>query len=269
MRFSHEGIQFHITHRSGTRPPFVGLHGMGGDRQQIVGLFGEIDDLDLYAIDQRGHGDTEAIVDYADANFHTLSEDVLAFLNHRQFDHCHLGGISMGAGVALACAVKEPNRFDRLVLVRPAWLADSVPKSLEIYLNIADHLDRYGAEEGEIQFQFTPDFGAAACLNMNAAQSLLGQFTRPQAADNADLLRGLVRSAPLRSLDELQRITAPVLLVGSDHDPTHPWAYCEVLKAHLPNAKLVQVTSAYKNRVNHNREIRAVVRDFLGGRKDE
>ena len=263
MHFSHEGIDFPLTHRPGTGLPFVGLHGLGGNRRQLAALLLKNLSAPWYVLDQRGHGETETLVDLSEANFHTFSEDVLAFLNHQGIDRCHLGGISMGAGVTLSCAVKEPERFEKLVLIRPAWLAEPSPKSLEIYLNVADHLDRYGAEEGEIQFQFTPDYGAAACLNMNAAQSLLGQFTRPQAAENANVLRGMVLSAPLRSLEELGRITCPVLIVGSEHDPTHPWKFCEVLRRHLPNAKLVQVTSAYKNRATHNRELRAVLRDFL------
>lgn len=265
MTFTHEGIDFAYSAESGDGKPLVMLHGLGGSRQDAMNLLSDTEGVQLLTLDLRGHGDTDELVEERDASFHTFSEDVLAFLNHLNLRQLLLGGVSMGAATTLSAAVKEPGRFRGLVLVRPAWLDAPEPEHLRIYLKLASHLEQFGPVEGEIKFQFTPDFAAYSHRNPVAGQSLLGQFTREQAAGNADLLRGLVQDKPLVSMNELQRITCPVLVVGSQQDPTHPWRLAQKLAEALPNAQLTEVTSAYADRATHQREVRAAVQNFVAG----
>src|SRR6266404_336054 len=50
------------------------------------------------------------------------ADDLIAFMDHLQLQMAVLGGISMGAAVALKAALRYPERCLALVLCRPAWL---------------------------------------------------------------------------------------------------------------------------------------------------
>ena len=57
----------------------------------------------------------------------------------------------------------------------------------------------------------------------------------------ADALRVVVRSRPIKSLDELEAVRAPTLVVGSrdDADPEHPLEVARAYADHIPGAELV------------------------------
>ena len=77
----------------GTGLPLVFEHGIGGDVRQPFDRFGD---------------------------------DLIGLLNHLGIARAVLGGISLGAGVALNAATRYPERVAGLVLGRPAWLADAI-----------------------------------------------------------------------------------------------------------------------------------------------
>ena len=49
-------------------------------------------------------------------------------LNHLGLTRAVVGGISMGAGMALNAATRYPERVAGLVLARPAWLDRPMPR---------------------------------------------------------------------------------------------------------------------------------------------
>ena len=81
----------------------------------------------MIAMDCRGHGQTEANLDPSRISFAQFAEDLAMLLNSLSIERAVVGGISMGAGVALAFALAHPERVNGLMLVRPAWLDASLP----------------------------------------------------------------------------------------------------------------------------------------------
>ena len=58
-----------------------------------------------------------------------------------------VGGISLGAAIALRLAVRYPERVSDLIIARPAGSA-SAPENLKNYIDVAELMARYGSVQG-------------------------------------------------------------------------------------------------------------------------
>jgi len=107
--------------------PFVFQHGMGADVTQPISSGGNLAGWRMIAMDCRGHGQTEANLDPMRISFAQFAEDLAVLLDSLNIERAVVGGISMGAGVALAFALAHQERVNGLILVRPAWLDRPFP----------------------------------------------------------------------------------------------------------------------------------------------
>src|SRR6476620_264725 len=123
------GEIFHYA-SAGEGLPFVFQHGMGADVTQPLSSGGNLPGWRMIAMDCRGHGQTEANLDPSRISFAQFAEDLAMLLNSLSIERAVVGGISMGAGVALAFALAHPERVTGLMLVRPAWLDHPFPPNL-------------------------------------------------------------------------------------------------------------------------------------------
>ncbi|MFD7864127.1 alpha/beta fold hydrolase [Streptomyces sp. NPDC059783] len=95
--------------------PVVLLHGLGDSAAswEAVGeLLGR--EWRVYAIDLRGHGESDWPDDY---DLDLMAEDVLGFLDACEIDRAGVAGHGMGGVVAQLLAQENPDRVERLVLV--------------------------------------------------------------------------------------------------------------------------------------------------------
>jgi pimeloyl-ACP methyl ester carboxylesterase len=158
----------------------------------------------MIAMDCRGHGQTEAKFGPARISFAQFAEDLAMLLDSLNIERAVVGGISMGAGVALAFALAHPERITGLVLVRPAWLDHSFPPNLRWFPLAAGFLQEYPADEAAQRFAQVPEFSELKAASKPAADSLLGQFRRPHARERAGILAGMPASVPVTSLAQCQ-----------------------------------------------------------------
>src|SRR5439155_12818427 len=107
--------------------PFVFQHGIGGDINQPTRVFSPMAGVRLLGFDCRAHGATRWSGHQAELSFSTFGDDLVRFLDHLGITRAVVGGISMGAAVALNVAVRYPQRVAGLVLSRPAWLDRQMP----------------------------------------------------------------------------------------------------------------------------------------------
>ncbi len=261
--FRSGALEFHYAD-VGHGLPFVFQHGLGGDTQQTLAIFPAPTAFRMLTLDCRGHGQTQPLGDPAALSFDTFADDVLAMIDQLGLDQVAIGGISMGAGVALNFALRYPERLRGLVLVRPAWLHQPMPANLQLYPQIAELLRRQGPA-GQAEFAQSPAYQAMAVAHPAGAVSVLKQFERPHARDFADVLERLPYDAPDRQPERWSGITAPVLVLGNDRDPVHPYAYAETLAAAIPGARLGQLTSKETSPEQHNHDLRQQIEGFLTG----
>lgn len=98
-------------------PPVLLLHGSNQSAHSfdLVSLH-LADRFHVYALDQRGHGDSEWAKD-ADYSSEAMGLDAAAFVESMGLDHLIVVGHSMGGQNAMRLALSHPERVHKLVLV--------------------------------------------------------------------------------------------------------------------------------------------------------
>jgi len=260
--FEQDGINFHYR-ETGVGLPFVFQHGLGGDTNQIFDLFVPPPGIRLVTLDCRAHGATQPVGDPEKLNFDTLADDVVALLDHLQFGTAVIGGISMGAGVALNLALRHPQRVAGLVLARPAWLDRSLPPAMLIYANIACLVRRFGVEEGRRRYLASAAYAAVLAEAPDVAASLVGQFDAPQAAERIARLEHMPLDRPCADLGACAAIDVPVLVLANRQDPLHPFALAQALAQHFRHAEFVEVTAKSVSRKRHRADVQGALVVYL------
>ena len=142
--FTHDGIQFHFRDE-GAGFPFIFQHGLGADLTQPFGLFKPPAGIRLIAFDARGHGLTMPLGDEKKLCFEAFGGDLLALMKHLEIKRAVVGGISMGAALALHFTLRWPERVAGLVLSRPAWLEAPCPWNTRIFTLVSGLIRKHGA----------------------------------------------------------------------------------------------------------------------------
>src|ERR1700693_2241074 len=95
--------------------PVIFQHGLCGDARQTIEAFPQDPRFRRITIEARGHGGSEA-GDPALFSVHTFASDVAAFIDAYRLGPTVVGGISMGAAIALHLAVHRPGIVRGLIL---------------------------------------------------------------------------------------------------------------------------------------------------------
>src|ERR687898_3628188 len=195
-----DGLAFHyLDEGAPSGRPFVFQHGLGGDASQPAGIFPPPSGVRLLSLDCRGHGGTLPLGPADKLSFSSFADDVAALMDHLGLQRAVVGGISMGAGVALNLALRYPQRVVGLVLSRPAWLDSPRPENLKAYPMIARLLREHGAKLGRIHFEGTEEYAELERAAPGAGRSLVfSQFGRPRAREFAAGPQAVAGDAPLR-----------------------------------------------------------------------
>jgi pimeloyl-ACP methyl ester carboxylesterase len=270
-RFRRDGIVFHYLD-AGEGVPFVFQHGIGGDVRQPAGLFAPPPGIRLLCLDARAHGQTQPLGDPAALTFDVFGDDLVAWLDHLGVARAVIGGISMGAGVALNVAVRYPQRVAGLVLSRPAWLDGPMPpENVARYATIA-RLLRAVAAAGDpehalrcavAEFEASDDYRGLLASSPDTAQSLRGQLTGDRAVAAVARLERLPADRPLADLRAAASIRVPALVLAHRQDPIHRFAFGEALAGAIPGARLVELTPKSVARERHAAEVQRCLEAFL------
>ena len=261
--FARDGLRFHYRD-IGTGRPVVLQHGLGGDLRQPLALLPPPPGVRLISLDCRGHGETQPLGEPSHLGFEHFADDLVALLDHLGIARAVLGGISMGAGVALNAALRHPERAGALILVRPAWLDGPMPEWPRAqFAAIAALLREHGAMGGCARYLSSQGYREAQQRSPATAASLLCQFERPRAAEAVAVLERLPADAPFRDLVALAGLEMPGLVLVNEHDPIHPLGLGRRLAAALPGAGMEQILSKAESPERHAAEASAAIARFL------
>jgi pimeloyl-ACP methyl ester carboxylesterase len=260
--FAREGLTFHYE-ETGSGRPFVFQHGLGGDVSQPFGLFRPPAGVRLLAFDARAHGRTQPLGPVEELRFQTFGEDLRAFLDHLQISSAVVGGISMGAALALHFALRWPRRIDALVLSRPAWLETPHPWNVRMFSLIASLMRRHGAALGLQHFQQTPEYLEALAKWPDVATSLANQFVANRAEETAWKLERIINDSPHPDRQAWAGIQQPTLVLANHQDPIHPFEFAAELARTIPGARLVEVTSKSVSVERHHQDVQQALELFL------
>ncbi|MCB0632298.1 MAG: alpha/beta hydrolase [Saprospiraceae bacterium] len=244
----------------GEGTPLLFLHGLGGDLQQAASLLTPITGIQKITVDCPGHGQSP-VSDESLLSFDVMADLIMQLMDELCIPQFMVGGISMGAGISANMMVRYPERISGAILVRPAWLDIPDPDNLSILLRVADYC---ALTEGLIRFESLPEFQAIRSSLPIAADSILGQFQRPQGArSTAALLRAMIHDAPVRALATISGYDGPCCIIVNEQDPLHPAAFGPALQQYLSQAELHDVYPRYLDPERHNEEVREVIRYFI------
>jgi pimeloyl-ACP methyl ester carboxylesterase len=228
---------------AGQGPVVLLAHGLTATRRYVVMGSSALErgGHRVLSYDARGHGASSPAECPRAYSYEDLGADLEAVLDHAGASRAVLAGASMGAHTLAWLAVNRPERVAGLVIITPAFSGteDSDPRRLARWDALSDGL-REGGVEGFV----------AACGEPNVPErwretvikvirQRLALHEHPEAL--ADALRAVPRSRPFGSLDDLQAIGVPTVVVASsdEADPEHPLAVGEAYAAAIPDARLV------------------------------
>jgi pimeloyl-ACP methyl ester carboxylesterase len=217
------------------------LHGLTATRRNVVqgSRLLARQGARLIAYDSRGHGESDPAPDPGAYEYSELVADLDGVLGAVGAERPVLAGSSMGAATAMAFALAHPERVSGLVQITPAY--DGAPHESEL-----DHWDGLAeALEHEDIEAFVERSGVNELPERFREPARLATRQRVERHVHlgavADALRVVPRSTAFQSLDPLQGLDVPVLVVGSrdESDPAHPLAVAQEYTRLLPRASMV------------------------------
>jgi pimeloyl-ACP methyl ester carboxylesterase len=244
-----------VLSQRGEGRPVQFQHGLGGDHAQCFESFPDLPGWRLATLDCRGHGLSPPEGPFSIAQF---AEDVAQVTPAGAV----IGGISMGAAIALRLAALGPGRYGALILVRPAWLFDAAPDNLA---PVAEAAALIAAGEPWETFASRPAHARLAALAPDNLVSLRGFFERRPGAATARLLAAIAADGPGISARQVAAIRLPALVCGSAEDEIHPLAHAQTLARLIPGARLVILPPKGRDKAAHLAALRAAIAAFLKG----
>ena len=260
--FLHDGLSFNYR-ETGAGTPFFFQHGLGGDVSQPFGLFQPPASFRLLAFDCRGHGATQPLGDPQRIALAAFADDLRALMDHLQIEGAVVGGISMGAAVALNFALRFPERVLGLVLSRAAWLDAPNPWNVERFHLVAQLVREHGARRGQELFKETEVYREALREWPDVAASLAAQFEHPRIEESGFKLECIINDRPNADRREWQAIRVPTLVLANRQDPIHPFEYGEGLAGMIPGAEFHEITSKSVSKERHGVEVQQFLGEFL------
>jgi pimeloyl-ACP methyl ester carboxylesterase len=260
--FRYQDLTIHF-HDAGAGVPVVFQHGLGGDLTVPCGLFRPPNGVRLISFDARFHGETQPLCDPAKLNFDTFADDLLALLDYLEIEKAVVGGISMGAGLALNFAIRYPERTLGLILSRPAWLDKPFPENVRMFPIMATFIRQMGWREGLEAFKTSPTYADVLAQSTDSAAALVGMFENPLAEETVDKLERIPACCPSTKRSDWKSIAVPTLVLGNDQDPIHPLFMAENLSTTIPGATLRLLTPKCISITEHGVDVQKHMTEFL------
>ncbi len=249
--------------RVGAGHPFLFMHGLCGDASQPIELFPSRCGFECIALESRGHGKS-SFGDANDLSIQQFSDDAEVLLSKMNVKETILiGGVSMGAAIALRLAVHYRPMVNGLVLVRPAWVDQPSPPNLSAHRMIACLLANHDAEKARRLFEATPLARSIAAESPDNYVTLMSLFARHPLQQTQALLAAIANDGPGVTHSEIAALAMPTLVIGTERDTVHPMAIADKLASLIPHATLERVAAKSDNRDAYVDEVKKSLRCFF------
>ena len=232
--------------QTGDGPVVLLCHGITATRQQVVHGSGVLarEGHRMVSYDARGHGESDPAPGGSGYGYPRLVADLESVASQTAAEaRFVLAGSSMGAHTVVAYTLRHPEHVAGLVVIGPVYggPVDAVEREriFTRWDELADGLAQGGVEGflAAIDRQGLDPAWREAILGFT--RDRMRKHRHPEAV--AEALREVPRSKPFESMDELEFLDLPSLVVASRDvaDPGHPYAVAEAYAERLPHSKLV------------------------------
>ena len=245
----------------GNRMPVLWQHGLGATQAQVAEVFPESSQLRRITMECRGHAESE-LGALESLSIRQFADDAVGLLDHLGVRRAVVGGISLGAAIALRLAVHNPERVSELIIARPAWISEAAPANLRIYFDVAELLAQYGSEQGLTRLQATERYRLVMRESPDNAASMRSFFDREPVSTVA-LLSRIPAQGPGVTREQMSRLALPTLVIANEGDHVHSIAMATDVAELIPGAKLKIIPSKNAGRDAYIEAFRGALDEFL------
>ncbi|MCA3457859.1 MAG: alpha/beta hydrolase [Rhodobacter sp.] len=254
-----DGLRLAVHDAGGPGLPVVFQHGLCGDARQVAEVFPPDPAFRRVLLECRGHGASDAGEEFSIARF---AGDVAA-LAETLPGPVVLGGISMGAAIALRLAVVRPDLVRALVLVRPAWDVQTAPPNMAPNAEVGALLARLDPDAARAAFAAGATARKLAVRAPDNLVSLMGFFDRRPQQVTARLLASIAADGPGVTAEEVAALRLPVLVCATPEDAVHPLALARRLARRIAQSSFVALPPRGRDRPAHHAALQSAIRRFL------
>jgi len=233
---------YYEEHGSGT--PLVLAYGIGGNADMWdVNRDALAARHRLVLWEPRGHARSDSPEDPARYSFQRWTLDLAAVLDRLKIRKAHVGGLSLGGGIATRFALRYPARVRSLVVTNsssaaglPLSVENLVMRARSIEITLTKGMDAMA----EFAMAANPNVSERLALEPDARAEFYEEYRRLSPIGYANSLRALLAMDHIT--DQLPRLRMPVLLIGGDRDPSlEPM---KVMHRKIHGSKLVVLSPA-------------------------
>jgi pimeloyl-ACP methyl ester carboxylesterase len=194
----------------------------------------------LLRYDERGNGLSDW---HSPLEFEAFVDDLESVVDAAGLDRFDMLGISQGASVAIAYAVRHPHRVRRLVICggyASGWRTRASPAEVTRRQAMLDLTrEGWGLDNPAFRQMFTSLFlPQGTPEQQNWFNELQRMTTSP---DNAEMLQRVLSRIDVRHL--LGRVTAPTFVAHSTMDAVVPFEVGRAIAARIPGARFIAIDS--------------------------
>ncbi len=239
-----DGIKLYYEEHGRAGTPLVLAYGIGGNAEMWdvnVPALSAAHRLILW--EPRGHARSDSPEDPAKVSFARWALDLRDVLDHLRLRRAHVGGLSLGAGIATRFTLRFPGRV-RSLLVTNSSSAVGLPLSVDNLVMRAQSI-KITLEKGmdamaEFAMEANPNLVERLKIDPASRGEFYEEYRRLSPIGYANALRALLAMDHIT--DELPKIRVPVLLIGGDRDPS--LAPMKVMHRKIRGSKLVVLSPA-------------------------
>jgi len=211
----------------GAGAPLVLVHGGESDRTQFRELRPYLAGVRAISYDQRDSGVTTGST--APYEMADLADDLAAFVEALGLTEVHVLGTSFGGALAQHFALRHPDKLRSLILVCTTPSARMIPPEL---MSAILELAAVERREAMVDHLFTPA-GRANDPGL-VTRNWTTLASRPEDAD----ARRHAAARAHHTVDDLDHIQAPTLVIHGDDDKVAPVDHARILADRIPGARL-------------------------------
>jgi pimeloyl-ACP methyl ester carboxylesterase len=198
-------------------------------------------------LDLPGHGRSDKPHSIALHRMDSYAHRVVRLLDELEIERAVVGGMSLGADVALQLALIAPERLTGMILEMPV-LEQAVPAALLVFAPLLFAVS-YAAPVIRLLLRLARRVPRERLGVLGSALGPLGL----DPDDIAAVLKGVVVGPVAPTVSERVSMTTPALVIGHSSDRLHPLGDAARLSAQMPDTRFVEARSILELRLRPER----------------
>ena len=242
--------------------PVLWQHGLGATQAQAAEVFPRAPGFRRITMECRGHAGSE-LGAIEGLSIEQFTDDATRLLDLLGVSRAVVGGISLGAAIALRLAAFHPERVSALIIARPAWLDERAPERMQIYLDVAELLAQHGCEQGLQRLHASERYRQVMKESPDNAASMRSFFHRENPASTVALLGRIPAQGLGVTRKQMSRLALPTLVIANEGDYVHSVAMATEVAGLIPGAELKIIPSKNSARDAYIEAFKAALDEFL------